>query len=933
MNYKDTLNLPRTDFPMKANLPNLEPGILKEWKAQGIYGLIREKSAGKAKFILHDGPPYANGDIHIGHALNKILKDIVVKYKTMKGFDSPFVPGWDCHGLPVEHQLFKELGITKDDIERLEFRKKAYDYAMRFVNIQKGEFEELGVFGDWNNPYLTLNKGYEAKIVEAMVRLVEKGYIYKGLKPIHWCSRCETALAEAEVEYENVKSPSVYVKFKTSFAVHGEAYFVIWTTTPWTLPANVAIAVHPEIEYALVRTELPGRDSKEILVMASPLVDTVLAKVGGKGETLAKMPGRYLEGVFAEHPFIEKPSKVVLAEYVSGTEGTGCVHIAPGHGEEDYKTGLKYKLPVIMSVGPDGRFSLEVKEFCSMDVFDSNPVIIDRLRKNDKLLFSEEVEHTYPHCWRCKRPVIFRATEQWFINVENDNLRQKTLDIIREIEWIPKAGENRIYSMVENRPDWCLSRQRYWGVPLPVFYCRDCRHELLNADIIRTIGKFMLKDGSDLWFAKSAEELLPRGTKCSKCGGSTFAKETDIIDVWFDSGVSHYAVLEAREDLAYPADLYLEGSDQHRGWFQASILTSIALTGNAPFKSVLTHGFVVDGEGKKMSKSEGNVLSPQDVIREYGTDILRLWVASSDYHGDIRISREILSRLSEAYRKIRNTYRFLLGNIYDFNPDKDKVRYEDLLEIDRWALSKVHSLLKAADDSYESFDFYRVYHMLYNFCTIEMSSFYLDILKDRLYTFNRKGVERRSAQTVLYEILVILVKVMSPIMVFTADEVWRYIPAGKGKSIHLTDWPIECKEGINTELEGIWESIIDFRNAVLKELEIKRAEKLIGNSLGAKVIIYHSLPLEINLLKRYVNLLPGIFIVSQVELTGLEEGEYARLPMSECALTGISSDLKIKLEIKKADGRKCERCWNWSESVGSSPEHPEICERCTKAVA
>ncbi|MBI3008656.1 MAG: class I tRNA ligase family protein, partial [Candidatus Omnitrophica bacterium] len=461
----------------------------------------------------------------------------------------------------------------------------------------------------------------------------------------------------------------------------------------------------------------------------------------------------------------------------------------------------------------------------------------------------------------------------------------------------------------------------------------DCRHELLNTDIIRTMGKFMLKDGSDVWFAKSAEELLPGGTKCSKCGGSTFAKETDIIDVWFDSGVSHYAVLETREDLACPADLYLEGSDQHRGWFQASILTSIALTGNAPFKSVLTHGFVVDGEGKKMSKSEGNVLSPQDVIREYGTDILRLWVASSDYHGDIRISREILSRLSEAYRKIRNTYRFLLGNIYDFDPDKDKVRYEDLLEIDRWALSKVHSLLKAADDSYESFDFYRVYHMLYNFCTIEMSSFYLDILKDRLYTFNRKGVERRSAQTVLYEILVILVKVMSPIMVFTADEVWRYIPAGKGKSIHLTDWPIECKEGINTELEGIWESIIDFRNAVLKELEIKRAEKLIGNSLGAKVIIYHSLPLEINLLKRYVNLLPGIFIVSQVELTGLEEGEYARLPMSECALTGISSDLKIKLEIKKADGRKCERCWNWSESVGSSPEHPEICERCTKAVA
>ena len=934
MNYKETINLPRTDFSMKANLPKLEPEILKVWKQKGIYNLIREKSRGKKKYILHDGPPYANGDIHIGHALNKILKDIVVKYKTMKGFDSPFVPGWDCHGLPVEHQLFKELGITKDEIEKTEFRKKAFDYAMRFVNIQKEEFERLGVFGDWQNPYLTLDKGYEAKIIEAFGKLAEKGYVYKGLKPIHWCTWCETALAEAEVEYEQLKSPSIYVKFKTRFAMHGEAYFVIWTTTPWTLPSNVAIAVHPEIEYALVKTDLPGRDSKEILVVAIHLVDTLLQKLGGKGEILAKIPGKYLEGVFAEHPFIEKPSRVILADYVSGIEGTGCVHIAPGHGEEDYKSGLKYKLPVIMPVGPDGRFSLEVKEFCSMYVFDSNPAIINRLRENDRLLFSEEVEHTYPHCWRCKRPVIFRATEQWFINVENDNLREKTLALIKKVEWIPKPGENRISSMVENRPDWCLSRQRYWGVPIPVFYCMDCRHELLDSAIIRAIKEAVLKEGSDVWFSKTALEFLPEGIKCKKCGGSMFAKETDIIDVWFDSGVSHYAVLETREDLSFPADLYLEGSDQHRGWFQASILTSIGLSGNAPFNTVLTHGFVVDSEGRKMSKSEGNVISPQDVIKDYGSDILRLWVASSDYHGDVRISNEILSRLSEAYRKIRNTYRFLLGNIYDFDPDKDRVKYENLLEIDKWALSKAHSLLKEIDSSYEKFDFYRVYHMLYNFCTIEMSSFYLDILKDRLYTFGKNGVERRSAQTVLYEILVILVKAMAPIMVFTTEEVWGYLHPDMGESIHLTDWPQEREESseVTHELEDMWEVLIDFRNVAIKELEVKRAEKLIGNSLEVKVIIYHSKSCNISLLKRYAELLPGILIVSQVELIGLDESGYTELPMSEWTASGSHSDLKVKLEVKKAEGKKCERCWNWSESVGMDSKHPQICKRCVKVV-
>ncbi|MBN1405058.1 MAG: isoleucine--tRNA ligase [Candidatus Omnitrophica bacterium] len=916
MDYKDTLNLPKTDFKMKADLPNNEPKMQKAWQDTGIYSKIIAHRKNCKKYILHDGPPYANGDIHIGHALNKIIKDVIIKYKTMQGFSSPYVPGWDCHGLPVEHQLFKELNKTKHDIGQAEFRKKAYKYAMKFVDIQKKQFERLGIFGDWDNPYLTLSRTYEEGVIKSFAKLAGEGYIYKGLKPVNWCYHCETALAEAEVEYEDHTSPSVYVKFR----LDKNTYVVIWTTTPWTLIANVAIAVHPDIDYAFIKA------GNEVLIMAKDLADKVMQDAGIKDyriESLVK--GKALEGRAYEHPFGIRNGKIVLAEYVSLEEGTGCVHTAPGHGEDDYITGLKYGLETIMPVNEKGNFMDEAGEFKGLNVHKANNRITEKLKEAKALLLARDITHSYPHCWRCKSPVIFRATEQWFMSVDKNNLRQKLLEKIdKSIEWIPQQGKERIYAMVGMRPDWCLSRQRYWGVPIPVFKCKACNKWICDEKAINYFADIVSKEGTDAWFIRNINELMPPDYKCPFCKAGEFEKGADIIDVWFESGVSHQSVLKKTEGLVFPSQIYVEGSDQHRGWFQTSLITALAIDKVPPFETVLTHGFVVDGEGKKMSKSQGNVVSPQDIIKDYGADILRLWVVSSNYNEDIRISQEILARLIESYRKIRNTARYMLGNLFDFLPEKDTVAYDKLFDADKWALSEAHELLKEATSYYEKFQFHKIYRIIYNFCVVSMSNFYLDILKDRLYTFGKNSHGRKSAQTTLYEILNILNSVIAPFISFTAEEIYRHSPGyGKGsESIHLCDWPRIDETKTAFKRRQDWQRLITIRNTALKVLEEKRTEGLIGNSLEAAVSLYAENEEDYKFLKIYEKDLPSILIVSQVSLH--------KKSSVQTAIKCEEGDIYISAE--KAKGSKCSRCWNYSETVGKDSRHPLICERCVDAI-
>lgn len=910
--YKSTLNLPRTDFPMKADLPKREPNFLKQWQEMDVYRLIREKYQGRPKYILHDGPPYANGDIHIGHTLNKTLKDIIIKYKTMQGFDSAYVPGWDCHGLPVEHQLFKELGIDKNQIERIEFRKKAYDYAYKYVTLQKEQFMRLGIFGDWRNPYLTFSPDYEASIVNAFSALVKEGYIYRGLKPVNWCFKCETALAEAEVEYENHTSPSVYVKFK--LVSQTDTYLVIWTTTPWTLIANVAVAAHPDFIYAFIKTEAGN------LIVAEDLLSGILSQLGIKQyELIKEIKGKDLDGLVYEHPLGLRKGKVVLAEYVSKEEGTGLVHTAPGHGNEDYLTGLKYKLDVIMPVDAKGNFDSTIADFKGLNVCVANKPIIEKLQKSGMLLFHTEVEHSYPHCWRCKNPVIFRATKQWFLNLEHKDLRKRLLKAIAEnIEWIPHSGKERISAMVETRPDWCLSRQRYWGVPIPALICNHCKEEILQPEVIDNFAKFVSQEGTDSWFKRDLKDFLAPEIKCPHCKQADFSKGQDILDVWFDSGVSHQAVLKKRKDLEFPCALYLEGSDQHRGWFQSSLIPSVCIDGIPPFKSVLTHGFVVDGRGEKMSKSQGNVISPFDIIKDFGVDILRLWVASSDYNEDVRISPEILSRLSDAYRKIRNTLRFILSNLYDFNPETDKTDYTDLKKIDKWILFRLEMLLAQVNQAYDNFEFYQAYKRIYDFCNEELSMSYLDMIKGRLYTYRANSLERHAAQTAIYEILNVLVRLITPILVFTAEEAWQYIPKEKQDisiaSVHLLEWPkgnpffAQGESGLN--------AVIELIPSVAMSLEEKRGRGIIGSSFDAQIILLTSNEFRYTYLESIKEDLPEIFKVSQV---AIKKKDKIR-----------QGDLEISVE--KAEGEKCMRCWNYSASVGKSQVHPQICQRCESAV-
>jgi len=925
VNYKDTLNLPRTGFSMKANLPNKEPEILEKWEAWDIYRKITSSRAGSGRsFILHDGPPYANGRIHMGHVLNKILKDICVKYYAMKGFFSPYVPGWDCHGLPVEHQLFKELDMTKHDIDQVAFRKKAYDYAMKYVGIQAEEFKRLGIFGDWENPYLTLSRDYEADILLALADLYEKGYIYKDLKPVNWCARCETALAEAEVEYEDKESPSIFVKFRADKDERGmPVFFVIWTTTPWTLIANAAVALHPDFSYSMVET------GGEVWIMESELAPGLMEKFGnGEYRVLKDLTGKEIfeSGIKARHPFIERDSVIVLADYVTREEGTGCVHTAPGHGQEDHLTGKKYGLPVIMPVDAKGNFTAEAGEFSGHNVYKANASIIDSMRKQGSLIKDSVVAHSYPHCWRCKEPIIFRATEQWFMKIDHQGLRDKMIKAIdNDVEWIPPMGRDRIGSMVRNRPDWCLSRQRYWGVPIPAFRCSSCGEAFTSAGSIRAVGELTRKHGADVWFEKDIGDLIPGKAECPSCGSGEIQKESDILDVWFDSGVSHRAVLRARKELAFPCDLYLEGSDQHRGWFQSSLITSMASDNTPPYRKVLTHGFVVDGEGKKMSKSVGNVISPQDIMRDYGADILRLWVSSSDYEADIKLSGEILDRLADGYRKIRNTFRYLLSNLYDFDPSRDAVPPERMYEIDRWMLSRLRGLVDEVTGSYDNWEFHRVYRAVYDFCVYEVSAFYLDVLKDVLYILTPDSPERRSAQTALFRVLEALVRVMAPLLSFTSEEAWGFIERpGKAESVHTADWPDPEKEmsGWKDEvLDSKWEKLLGIRDAVMKMLETRREKGLLGSSLEAGITLYSDDKDMSRFIRDNEGLFPAVLKVSQAGV--LEERAQG---MEEAA------GFPLFVGVEKARGSKCQRCWNWRETVGDNNEAPDICERCYKVI-
>lgn len=924
MDYKNTLNLPMTDFPMKANLSAKEPGQLEDWERQSLYQTIRNASSGREKFILHDGPPYANGNIHIGTALNKILKDIVVRSRQMSGYDAVFVPGWDCHGLPIELNVDKQLGLKKKEKLIVEVRRECRTYAENYINIQRSEFKRLGVMAQWDSPYLTMDYGYEAIIAKLCAEFLLDGSLFRSKKPIYWCSSCKTALAEAEIEYGDETSPSIYVKFRLIDDINKQipslsgknVFIVIWTTTPWTIPANLAVALHPDFVYSAAEI-----GNKDIYILARDRVDDCMKSFNIQSYSIVSdINPKDLEHKRCRHPLYDRESVIVLGNHVTLDTGTGCVHTAPGHGREDFDIGNAYGLDVYSPVDDDGRFTDDVDFFSGKFVFQADPEIIEKLKLNNSLVHSGTLRHSYPHCWRCKKPVIFRATPQWFISMDKNGLRKKALKAIDTVLWVPSWGRDRIYGMIEHRPDWCVSRQRSWGVPITVFYCRGCNQLLINQEIIDRIFAVFKEKGADIWFEKDAEYFLPDSTSCNSCGCLHFDKENDILDVWFDSGISHMAVLDERLDLRWPADLYLEGSDQHRGWFHSSLLTAVGFKDAAPYKTVLTHGFVVDGDGKKMSKSLGNVIAPKKVIDRYGAEILRLWVAASDYKDDIRISETILTQLSDAYRRIRNTCRFILGNLYDFDPASHAQAYESLQDMDQFALHQLYDLIDRAKKAYDTYEFHVIYHSLFNYCSIDLSAFYLDILKDRLYTSAPDSANRRSAQTVMYIIVDSIVRIMAPILPFTAEEIWKYMPdvPGKMPSIHLADFPELKKEFQNDSLAKKWGLILDVRDEVTKSLESTRAAKQIGHSLDAAIILYASDEIY-QILSEYENQLRAIFIVSEVMLIhGISANEDSKP-------TGMNG---LAIHVKSAPYQKCHRCWILDPTVGSNHEHPDICTRC-----
>jgi isoleucyl-tRNA synthetase len=925
MDYKNTLNLPQTDFPMKANLAQREPEMLKKWEDINIYQKIRQMAKGKRPYILHDGPPYANGNIHLGTALNKIIKDIVIKSKNMTGFDGVYVPGWDCHGLPIEHQVDKELGSKKATMSQVEKRRACRVYAEKYVGIQREQFKRLGVFGEWDNPYLTMAYPYEATTVAEFGKLYLNGSVYKGKKPVYWCATCKTALAEAEVEYADHSTPSIYVKFNFVSDIAqalpklaGQSVsMVIWTTTPWTIPANLAIAVKEDFIYVAVKID------NDVLIVAKDMLDYCLDAFGFKNknyEILDEFNGEVLEGQKCVHPLVNRHSVLILAPFVTLEAGTGAVHIAPGHGQEDYEIGLEYGLDNYAPVDDAGKFTEDVEHFAGQFVFDANDNVIKKLDEVGALLGHVPMQHSYPHCWRCKKPIIFRSTEQWFISMEKNDLRKKALACINEVKWIPSWGRDRIYGMVENRPDWCISRQRLWGVPITVFYCAKCKNEVMTQEIMDYLVGLVDKDGADVWFEKEPKDLMPKHTTCPHCHSTEFTKEINILDVWFDSGVTHAAVLEKRPDLSSPCDMYLEGSDQHRGWFHSSLLECVGTRGRAPYKSVLTHGFVVDGEGKKMSKSVGNVIGAEEAIAKYGAEILRLWVAAEDYTDDIRISDEILKRLMEAYRRIRNTSRFILGNLYDFNLDKDAVPYEQMMEMDKWALHRLQEVIKRVTEAYERHQFHVVFYTLYNYCTVDLSALYLDVLKDRLYTNKAASNVRRSGQTAMFILLDSMTRLLAPVLTFTSEEVWSAMPAwhNKEESVHLAQFPQVNEKYFNAELGDRWKAMIDAKSEIAKAVEQARKEKTIGHSLDARITIAAPQKLR-ELIATHIEDMRSLLIVSQLQLA--DEKDIVG-PFRSAEIEGLA------VGVEKARGGKCERCWIYEESVGADANHPTVCARC-----
>jgi len=919
IDYSKTLNLPKTEFPMRGNLPTREPEIQKWWDEVDIYAKVQERTDGRPAFILHDGPPYANGDIHIGHALNKILKDMIVRSKSMAGFHAPYVPGWDTHGLPIEQAIINAQGLDRRSIEVNDFRKRCEEYAWTYINKQREQFKRLGVRGDWENPYVTLKPEYEARQIKVFGEMAKRGYIYKGLRCVYWSPSSETALADAEIEYKDKRSPSIYVSFPV---VDGKGKLeagtgvIIWTTTPWTIPANLAITLHPELEYAVVEVE--GKS----YVLASGLLEAASKEIGWTDVNVkATWKGSDLEGVVAKHPFYDRESPLVLGEHVTLDAGTGCVHTAPGHGEDDFQVGMKYNLGVLCPVDHEGKMTSEAPGFEGLFYEDANKVVTQKLEEAGALLKLGFITHSYPHDWRTKKPVIYRATEQWFASI--DGFRQQLLDAIKEVKWIPHWGETRLANMVAERGDWCISRQRVWGVPIPIFYCKSCNEAIINDTTIDHVSELFRQHGSQIWFAKDADELVPPGLACPKCGHGHFRKETDIMDVWFDSGSSHEAVLAEREDLSTPADMYLEGSDQYRGWFNSSLSTSVAVHGRAPYRSVLSHGFALDGEGRKMSKSLGNVVVPQEVIDKLGADILRLWVASVDYQSDVRISDAILSQIAEVYRKIRNTFRFLLGNLDGFDPVKDRVSYEQMSELDKFVLAKAAQVVKRVRKAYEEYQFHTVFHTVHNFCTIDLSAFYLDICKDRLYVEAPNNLKRRAAQTVMYDCLINLVKLIAPILPHTADEVWRYIPGVSEISVQLTDMPEADEQHLSfgSPLVKKWEDFLAVRDEVLKAMEEARRNKVFGNSVDAKLVLYPATE-EVEQLLNSMEELDELFIVAQVDL----HPAGTTVPADASQLEGIA------VKVLPADGTKCERCRVVRTDVGADPAHPHICGRCAHVV-
>lgn len=915
--YNSTLNLPKTDFPMRAGLPQSEPVTLKKWQDSNVYEKLMEKNEGKPLFVLHDGPPYANGDIHLGTALNKVLKDIIVRYKNMAGFKSPYVPGWDTHGLPTELKARAKAGVgNSTTISNVELRKICREFALGYLDDQREQFKRLGVIGEWDNPYITLTHDFEAAQIEIFSEMACKGYIYKGLKPVYWCPECKTALAEAEIEYAEDPCHSIYVKFNVTDDLGklsklgvdpSKCYFVIWTTTTWTLPANVAICVGPDFEYSIVKA------NDEYYIMATELYKSAMeAAEITEYEVVATITGKELEYIKTAHPFIDRTSMVIVGDHVTLESGTGCVHTAPGHGVEDYDVCKNYpEIPIVVPVDADGRLTEEAGQFAGLSTEEANKPIAMHLEEIGALFALKKIIHQYPHCWRCKKPVIFRATDQWFCSV--DDFKDAACEAIKNVQWIPAWGQDRITSMVTERKDWCISRQRKWGVPIPIFFCKNCNEPHIDREAMQAVADLFREKGSDAWFELDANEILPDGTKCKKCGCTDFDKEKDIMDVWFDSGSSHAAVLKTRPYLKWPADLYLEGADQYRGWFQSSLLTSVATQGCAPYKGVLTHGWVVDGEGRKMSKSLGNGIDPQEIIDQYGADVLRLWVASSDYHADIRISKDILKQLSEAYRKIRNTARYILGNISDFDPDKDSVDVSELLDIDKWALIKLNEVIDKAKAGYDAYEFHQVYHAIHNFCVVDMSNFYLDVLKDRLYTEKADSKQRRAAQTAMYIILDSLTRMISPILAYTSDEIWKYMPHRSDsdpENIVFNSMPEKVSVDCDEEFTAKWDRIHELRDVVKKSLETVIKDKTIRSSLEAAVTLKCSGD-EYAFIKSIEDELAAAFIVSSVSV--VDDG---------------SAELCV--DVSKAKGEKCERCWTFSESVGSDCDHPTLCKRCAE---